>query len=398
METVKGVKYFVGEEAILRQKVLQTIVDVYKAFNFEPIETPALEYFSLFSQKSGPEIESQMYTFSDKKGEKLALRPEHTISKLKAVIENKSIPKPIKAYSVGPVWRYEDVSKGRYREFIQADVDIYGSKSIFYDAEVIACIHSAFQAIGIKEYDIHINNRKALQSKIDELGIPFLTGLEVMRTVDKLDKIGEKGVKELLDKLIGSEKAKGLLEYISSDEPAEGQGRDEIFKLVDYLKDYSITNVKIDNSLVRGLDYYDGNIFEFISYAKEYKGTVSGGGRYDGLGKKFDVEIPVVGGTLGFDRAMEILGQRNKIDFSEKYCIISVDNDKKATEIAMRLRDSMVSTDLILGESLKKALDYCNAKRIRYAVIVGNKDLAEGKVTIRDLKTKEEKKVSESSL
>lgn len=398
MEVVKGTRYFIGNQAVLRQEVLQSIINVYKSFNFEPIETPALEYFDLFSKKSGPEIESQMYTLYDKKGEKLALRPEHTISKLKAVVENKSIPKPIKAYSAGPVWRYEDVSKGRYREFIQVDLDIYGSKSIFYDAEIIACIDTALQSIGISEYTIHINNRKALQAEIDNLKIPFEAGLEVMRTIDKIDKLGLEGVEKLLHNLISKEQTEKLLDYLKSNELVDGEGKNELLELTEYLKMYNINNFKIDNSLVRGLDYYDGNVFEFVSDSGSFKGTIAGGGRYDSLSKKFGTLIPMVGGSIGFERIMEILSERQRIDFSEKYCVISIDSDADAIKIAMRLRKNMVSCDLIVGESLSKGLDYCNAKKIRYAVIVGKRDLQSNKVTIHDLKTGEEKKIGVDEL
>ena len=176
VDKVKGVRDFIGTEAYLRQQALETIRKTYELFGFEPVETPSFEYLSLFTNKSGPEIESQLYSFEDKKGEKLALRPEHTVSKLRVISGNKSLVFPLKAYSIGNVWRYEDTKKGRWREFIQADIDVFGSSNIMYDSEVVACIDFALKKLGIKDYKINLSNRKILTSSMPSspsISLPF---------------------------------------------------------------------------------------------------------------------------------------------------------------------------------------------------------------------------------
>lgn len=398
-ERIKGVRDFIGREAILREETIKSIRDSYEIFGFEPLETPAIEYLSLFTDKSGEEIENQLYSFSDKKGEKLALRPEHTVSKLRVVSGDKSIVKPFKAYSIGNVWRYEDTSKGRYREFVQADIDVYGSGSIRYDAEVIGCIDFAFKKLGLSEYKIHINNRKVLQSLLADLGIGALDGIKVMREMDKIDKIGLESVLKQLESLLNTTQLSKMKDYLTGKFSPESSGQNEINELLEYLKDYGITNAVVDNALVRGIAYYDGNIFEFIHEADPFKGTIAGGGRYDTLSQKFDLEMPIVGAAIGFDRVVEILKTRPFEDYVNKYCVVNIDSMDKAMEIGQRLRNKGLSVDILLDKvSLSKALDYCNSKKIRYAVIVGSKDLQSGEITIRDLKQKKDSKVREDQL
>ncbi|MCL4399639.1 histidine--tRNA ligase [Candidatus Parvarchaeota archaeon] len=398
VERVKGVRDFSGKEAAIRQTILQKIRESYELFGFEPVETPIIEYLSLFTQKSGEEIESQIYSFADKKGEKLALRPEHTVSKLRLVASNKSIVKPFKAYSIGNVWRYEDPGKGRHREFTQADIDIYGSKSIKYDAEVIGCIDFALKRIGVENFKVHINNRKVLQAVMESAKIPFLSSLQVMREMDKTDKIGAAAVRENISKLVGNEKAEKIRDYIEGRFMPESEGNIEIDELLAYLKDYKV-NAVVDNSLVRGIAYYDGNVFEFISEDEKFKGTVASGGRYDQLSLKFNTEMPITGGSIGFDRIMDMISKDVSDDFLDRYCVVNIDDVDKSIEIASRLREKGIQTDILFEDvSLSKALDYCNSKKIRYAVIIGKRDIQKGEITIRDLKEKKDLKVKESEL
>ncbi len=400
VERIKGTRDFIGAEAALRQQLLNKIRSSYSLFGFEPVETPSLEYLQLFTEKSGPEIENQLYSFEDKKGEKLALRPEQTVSKMRVITNNKSLIKPIKTYSIGTVWRYEDVAKGRLREFIQADVDIYGGKSVFYDAEIIACVDFTLKSIGIKDYKIHLNNRKILQDMLDSFGIEFEAGLQVLREMDKLDKVGIESVEKSIADIIGKEKSRKITDFITGKLDVKSEvGGKELNDLVQYLEQYGIKNYVIDRKLVRGLAYYDGNIFEFIADSGPYKGTIAAGGRYDMLSKQFNSDLPATGCTIGFERIFEIFKSTFKDEFSEKSCVISIDNDKEAIKIAMSLRSKGKTVDLLLSDlSLSKALTYCNSKKIRYAILVGNKDLKEGLVTVRDLKEKKDTKLKLSDL
>ncbi|MEM0143886.1 MAG: ATP phosphoribosyltransferase regulatory subunit, partial [Candidatus Parvarchaeum sp.] len=308
-ERVKGVRDFTGKEAFLRQQALETIRKTYELFGFEPIETPSFEYLSLFTDKSGPEIESQLYSFEDKKGEKLALRPEHTISKLRVVSGNKSIVFPFKAYSIGNVWRYEDIKKGRWREFIQADIDVFGSSNIDYDSEVIACIDFALKKLGVKGYKINVSNRKILTSLMENLKVEAEKIVQVLREIDKVNKIGLEEVIKRISELIGKERAEKIRDYLNGKDLTGYHGINEVDHLIEDLKKtYKIDGVYFDRSLVRGQDYYDGSIFEFEFTEGDLKGVVlAGGGRYDRISRNFGSDFAIVGGSIGFDVVMEVL-------------------------------------------------------------------------------------------
>ena len=235
-ERVKGVRDFMGREAFLRQQALETIRKTYALFGFEPVETPSFEYLSLFTDKSGPEIESQLYSFEDKKGEKLALRPEHTISKLRVVSGNKSLVFPLRAYSIGNVWRYEDTKKGRWREFIQADIDVFGSSNIMYDSEVIACIDFALKKLGINGYKINVSNRKILTSLMENLQVEAEKIVQVLREIDKLNKVGIEEVTKNVSNLIGAEKAEKVRDYLNGKDVTGLEGIKEVDYLIEDLK------------------------------------------------------------------------------------------------------------------------------------------------------------------
>ncbi|MCL5106675.1 MAG: histidine--tRNA ligase [Candidatus Parvarchaeota archaeon] len=394
-ERVKGVRDFTGREAFLRQQALETIRKAYELFDFEPIETPSFEYLSLFTNKSGPEIESQLYSFEDKKGEKLALRPEHTISKLRVVAGNKSLVFPLRAYSIGNVWRYEDTKKGRWREFIQADIDVFGSSNIMYDSEVIACIDFALKKLGIKDYKINVSNRKILTSLMENLQVEAEKIVQVLREIDKMNKVGIEEVTKRVSDLIGNEKAEKVRDYLNGKDITGLEGAKEIdYLMSDLKKTYGIEGVYFDRSLVRGQDYYDGSIFEFEFTEGELKGVVlAGGGRYDKISRNFDSDFAIVGGSIGFDVIMEVLTANYKNDFYKTFCVISVDDMDKARAVAADLRKAGIITDILLDSvSLSKGLDYCNSKKIKYAIIVGKRDLQDGVVTVRDMENKREMK------
>ncbi|EEZ93280.1 MAG: histidyl-tRNA synthetase [Candidatus Parvarchaeum acidiphilum ARMAN-4] len=401
IDRVKGVRDFIGITAVLRQQALESIRKSYELFGFEPIETPSFEYLSLFTNKSGPEIESQLYSFEDKKGEKLALRPEHTISKLRVVSGNKSLVFPLRAYSIGNVWRYEDTKKGRWREFIQADIDIFGSADIKYDSEIIACIDFAIKRLGIENYKINVSNRKILTSLMESLKVEVEKIVQVLREIDKVHKVGLDEVIKRISELIGETKAEKVRDYLNGKEIPGIEGiKDVEYLISDLKKNYGIEGVYFDRSLVRGQDYYDGSIFEFEFTEGELKGVVlAGGGRYDKISMKFDSDFPISGGAIGFDVIMEVLVSNYKNKFYKTLCVLSVDDLETSRKIAASLRKEGLVTDIILEDTpLSKGLNYCNSKKIKYAIIVGKRDLKDNLVTVRDLESKREMKFKLDSL
>ncbi|MCW1292574.1 MAG: histidine--tRNA ligase [Candidatus Parvarchaeota archaeon] len=384
-QRVKGTRDFI-QDALLRENLIDKIKESYSLFGFKPIITPSIEYLSLYKNKAGEEIENQLYSFEDKKGEKLVLRPEHTLSKLRAV-NSLQLPKPMKFYSIGNVWRYEDVSKGRYREFIQADIDTYGSEDPFFDAEIIQCIDFTLRKIGINDYTINISSRKIWDEFLEKVNLKDKEK-EILRLIDKIDKVGEENVKLELERM----NALSVLEFLENKEISK-----DLLKLFEHLDKLKI-NYVFNKKIVRGLDYYDSFVFEFIS--NDLKMSIAGGGRYDSLSKKvFGKELSATGGSIGFERVFELIKSKYKEEFSDQVCVISVGEDKEAIEIANELRLNSIRTNLFLSETnLSKAMDYCNKNMIRFAVIVGRRELSEGTVKLKDLKESKEMNIKKSEL
>lgn len=413
---VKGTRDFLPEEMILRQQVLEKIRKVFETFGFQPLETSALESWEVLSAKDagGDEILNETYNFEDKNGRKIGLRYDLTVPLARVISENPNLPLPFKRYQIEKVWRYGDIAKDRFREFLQADVDIIGSESVIADAEIIACAIECFNALGFKKFFVKLNNRKILTEMLKKSGIDDNKFLDALRSIDKLDKIGVEGVKkELEDKRISSESIKKIIKFIEIKGENEkilkeieslGEGVEEIKEIISYLKTLKLgSKVKIDLSLARGLDYYTGPIFEVI--AEEGIGSVAGGGRYDKMiGLFLGRDLPATGISLGIERIIEIMIERKMIDkikSKTKIFVVAV-NDKmrnKVLEIVQELRERSIEVDYDLRfRSLSKQLEYVDSLGIPFAAIVGEKELKENSVKIRDMKTGKEKLIKTDNI
>jgi histidyl-tRNA synthetase len=405
---VKGTRDILPEEMILRQQVLEKIRKVFETFGFQPLETPALEPWETLSAKGagGEEILNETYNFEDKGGRKIGLRYDLTVPLARVIADNPNLPLPFKRYQIEKVWRYGDIAKDRFREFLQADIDIVGSDSAIADAEVIACAIECFNALGFKKFVVRLNNRKILTellkvSKIEEEKIT-----DTLRTIDKLDKVGVDIVKkELEEKKISKDSIKRMISFIEiKGEPEKvlkeieelGEGVKELKEIISYLKIMKFdSKIKVDLSLARGLDYYTGPIFEV--FAEEGIGSIAGGGRYDKMiGLFLGRDVPATGISLGIERIMEVMRERKMADETKnktKVFVVAV-NDKvrdKVLEIAQMLRDKSIATDYDLRfRSLSKQLDYVNSFGIPFAVIVGEKELVKNSVKIKNMKTGKE--------
>lgn len=404
----KGTRDFLPQEMVKRQFVVDTIRKIYERYGFEPLDTPVFEDWDVLKVKSGEEAKNQIYYFKDKSNRELGLRFDLTVGMARVVAENPELPKPFKRYMIDKAWRYEDISKGRYREFVQADIDTIGVTGMIADAECVACIVSALSELGLKDLTIRMNNRKLLNLLIDELGIAEKKEA-VMRAMDKLDKIGEEGVIEELKKVATprnveriTEFAKGKFKLAGSEEAiAELEEIKKLLKLFDVK-----AKVVIDYSLVRGLGYYTGPIFE-VMYGG-YKKTVAGGGRYDGLIGIYGKEaLPATGMSIGVDRVTEILDEAGLFENAgvgktNVECFVAAvkkEQLEKAIEISQNLREAGIKCAIDLaGKNLSKNMEYCNSKGMQKMIIVGPKDLQESKVTVRDMKSGEEKKVKITEL
>jgi len=374
--------------------LVSVIERVFNNYGYEPLDSPAFEDWELLSAKSagGEELKKETYYFKDKSDRELGLRYDFTVPTARIVASDPSIPKPFKRYSIGKVWRYDQPQAGRYREFWQADVDIYGTLLPVADAEVIVVAVDCLRKLGFKDFKVRLNDRRVIERKIVNLGIK--NPLEVFRCLDKLEKMGEECViKELREKEIDTGKIEKIMKLVRS-KPEE---MDELESLVRELKKFGISKeIVVDFSLVRGFDYYTGAVFEISTGGL----SIAGGGRYDGLVETYGGKpTPAVGISLGVSRIIDEM-EKKKLFKIEDYparvfvCAVKEEVNAEVVKIVQELRGNGVSADFdTAGRNLRKQLDYVNAKNIPFAIIVGPEELKTKKLVLRDMKSGKEKKL-----
>ena len=392
--TLKGFRDFLPQEARKRQYVINTLKKVFESFGFEPLETPTLEYEEILLGKYGDEGDKLMYRFTDNGGRKVALRYDQTVplARVSAQYQNQ-LPTPFKRYQIQPVWRAENTQKGRFREFLQCDIDTVGVNSLYADAEIVTCVINSLEALGFKDFKILINDRTIFsevvrKNKIDEKDLP-----KIVITIDKLKKIGEDGViKELIEKGLSDKQAISLLQDIKNYPLTEDL--EEIFSLLDDMSG-EMTKYEHSPSLARGLDYYTKMIFE-VEIEGYSAGSVVGGGRYDQLIGIFAKKgIPAVGCAFGFDRIMEAIEQFNLFpqDLITTKVLVTIFSEELGLQsilAAKSLRSKNIDTELWLDPEIKldKQLKYADQKGIPYALIIGPEEAEKNLVTLKDLVNK----------
>ena len=406
-KTLKGFRDFLPKEAKKRQYAIDILRSVFESYGFEPLETPALEYEEILLGKYGEEGDKLMYRFEDNGKRKVALRYDQTVPLARVIAQysprggagQNELVMPFKRYQIQPVWRAENTQKGRFREFLQCDADIVGLDTPLSDAETILVAAKSLEKLGFKNYKVLINDRSNLFT-FEKDREPFLEqGLKIIRAVDKLKKIGrEKVLGEIVGKGIPSEQATYAIQTIEQMQPTERL--QNIFALLNKLG-INEAQFEFSPTLARGLDYYTGLIFE-IERDGYAAGSVCGGGRYDNLiGMFAGREIPAVGFAFGFDRLIEAMEQFNLfpagIDATTKVLvtIFSPELKEKSIEVSSRLRSNNVSTEIYLDENAKmeKQLKYADQKNIPYVLIIGPEEMEKDMVTVRDMKTREQKTV-----
>jgi len=377
MESVKGFRDFTGAEALKREKTKSMLVDIFKSYGFEPAETPVIENEEFVkSQAQGDEAISDIFKLEDKGKRKLALRYEFTFQ-LKRIANNKKLP--YKRYQIGEVFRDEPVSGNRLRQFTQCDADIIGA-SVKDEAEILAMTSKILKELGIKA-EINVNNRKLLNEILDKQGIKAKA--EVIREIDKLDKLPEQQVKENLKKY-GAAK---LLDIFKKPESyfKKYKSYDEILELKKACKNYG-AEIKFSPSLARGLSYYNGTIFEIKT--KDMKESICGGGSYLVNGNQ----------ACGISFGLERISSLAKIPVKEeRIVIISINEDKKAITLAENLRKLGKEVIVMYGKPTK-ALEFANSYGISYVIFLGQEEAKKKKVKLRDMKTGIEKLIGEKEL
>ncbi len=416
--TLAGFMELLPEEQILFEQMKQKIEKTYQKFGFLPLDTPIIELSEVLLAKAGGETEKQIYRFN--KGDTdLALRFDLTVPLAKFVAKNYgNLSFPFRRYQIGKVYRGEKVQKGRFREFYQCDIDIIGDEelSILNDAEIPNVIYTIFKELGFDDFTICINNRKLLNGLFESLS-QNENATEILRIIDKIDKIGKEAVIEELEKInVQKDSINRILEFIEIDGTNDEKisklqnlniqndifkvGLEEITETIKYIRIFGIpeNNFKIDLTIARGLDYYTGTVYEtFLNEHREI-GSVCSGGRYENLAEYYtNKKLPGIGISIGLTRLFYVLNELNLIKAEQKsiskVLVIPMSEDLKVPiEIANKLRKQEVNTEIYLNDKkLKAKMKYADKLQIPYVIIVGDDEINSGIVKIRNMETGEEK-------
>ncbi|MCX6643425.1 MAG: histidine--tRNA ligase [Candidatus Bathyarchaeota archaeon] len=419
----KGTRDFLPDEMLKRNWVLDKIREVYELYGFEPLGTPAFESWELLKMKSGADVINQIYYFKDKSERELGLRFEWTASLARVVANHRELLMPFKRYAIGPVWRYENPSEKRFREFWQADADTIGVSDSLADAEILAFAVECLRKIVFEVFVIKLNDRRILETLIQISVMPKEHISDIIRTVDKLDKIGRDAVIDelshyvsnksfsinLLDRITVKDTPEVVLSLIEAFFENSDQGINgctSLREIVGYAKSFGYYEyLTIDLSLARGLDYYTGPVFEITAKGYEDYGSIAGGGRYDEIINVFGGEsTPATGIALGIERIVSLLEMKGgfkdlKLGADVLVAAIGKKAESQAILIAQNLRSAGVPTLIdLLSRNLRKQLEYASKKNVRKVVIIGDKELMEDSVTVRDMDTGQQIKVKRGEL
>lgn len=394
-QTLKGFRDFLPEEMAIRQKVINTLKEVFELYGFLPLETPALEYAETLLGKYGDEADKLIYKFKDLGGREIGLRYDLTVPLARVIATNPDLPMPFKRYQIQPVWRADKPQAGRYREFLQCDADIIGTNSSLADAELIMVAIKALKLLGFKNFKALINDLSNPYFFKTSFDIPNDKLLLVFRKLDKLNKIGKDGViNELVNDGFTPERAREIIENLN-DQPTE-----RIDQIFDYLDKNGVPKSQYQflPSLTRGLDYYTSTVFE-MAIDDYLGGSVAGGGRYDRLiGQFTGKDLPATGFSFGIDRLIEAGKQQGifknlpKTSTKVLVSIFSPEYLKNSIEIANGLRTENIPTELYLDPETKldKQLKYADKKKIPFVIIIGPEEINNKMVTIKEMKTGEQ--------
>ena len=406
-----------------RQVQFDRMVDIlrksYSLYGFTPLDTPAIEASEVLLAKGGGETEKQIYRFT--KGDSdLSLRFDLTVPLAKYVaLHQNELTFPFRRFQIGKVYRGERAQKGRYREFYQADIDVIGDGAldITNEAEIPSIIYKTFTALGLRRFKIRVNNRKVLNGLFALLGLEEQAG-DVMRTIDKLEKIGPEKVKAILvdDFAVAADTADTLLGLLAAEDPMAAlepfKGKNELFDLgvseletvVKYMSAYGVPqdHFMVDLTIARGLDYYTGTVYETVMLDHPEVGSICSGGRYDNLAEYYtDKQLPGVGISIGLTRLFSVLEAQGYLNDElltapADVLILPMTEDLSAAiSFATTLRDAGVRAQLHCEKKkFKQKLSYADKLSIPYAAFLGEDEIAQGKVTVKDLTTGEQQTVT----
>ncbi len=419
----RGMRDILPQKMLQRRYVMRVIENVFERFGFEPLQTPALELAQTLLGKYGPDAEKLIYDARHREGkEELALRYDLSVPLSRVVAMNPELTKPFKRYQIAPVWRAERPQKGRYREFYQCDADIVGATSMLADAEIIAMIFAILSELGFKEFVTKLNHRQVLTALGEYSGVPTESLGGLYRAIDKLEKIGRDGVRaEMVKNQIPApavEKILALLDLPTDDLAAWREtlrayprgiaGIDELEQLTQHTRALGVNpaRLQVDLTMVRGLEYYTGPIFETVVTEPKI-GSLTGGGRYDGLIGLFSkTALPATGTTVGIERIIDVMDELRmfppNLGKTVTQVLVTVfDATQRAASLAlgMELRAAGVNTEVWYdADGLGKQLKYAAAKAIPFALIAGPDENAAAVITLRDLNSGEQSQIARDEI
>ena len=421
--TLSGFMELLPAPQLQMERIMEIIRSSYALYGFTPLDTPLIEASEILLAKGGGETEKQIYRFT--KGDSdLSLRFDLTVPLAKYVaLHYADLAFPFKRYQIGKVYRGERAQRGRFREFYQADIDVIGDGQldITNDAEIPAIIYTVFSRLGLRKFQIRINNRKILNGFYAMLGLTEKSG-DIMRTVDKLEKIGADTVRaifvddlgiapEQADEIMAftaihgtNEQVLAALEGYRGRNPLFDEGLSELTTVTKYLSGFGVPqdNFAVDLTIARGLDYYTGTVYETTLLDHPEIGSVCSGGRYDNLAEYYtDRQMPGVGISIGLTRLFYVLGEQGMLNAevptapADALILPMTDDLSAAVALATQLRANGLRTQLYTeAKKFKAKMNYADKLGVPFVLILGEDEIASGVVTCKNMKTGEQSKLS----
>ena len=417
--TLSGFMELLPARQVQFDRMVEILRKTYSLYGFTPLDTPAIEASEVLLAKGGGETEKQIYRFT--KGDSdLSLRFDLTVPLAKYVALNYGqLTFPFRRFHIGKVYRGERAQRGRFREFYQADIDVIGDGAldISNEAEIPAIIYKTFTALGLKRFKIRVNNRKLLNGLFALLGLSERAG-DVMRTIDKLEKIGPDKVREILtgDFGVSADTAGQLLDLLSTSDPLSAlealkgknelldQGMDELNTVVNYMSAFGVPedHFMVDLTIARGLDYYTGTVYETVMLDHPEIGSICSGGRYDNLAEYYiDKKLPGVGISIGLTRLFFVLEDQGYLNpdvltAPADVLVLPMTEDlSPAIAAATALRDHGIRTQIHAEKKkFKQKLSYADKLGVPYVLLLGEDEIAQGKVALKDLTTGQQQLVT----
>jgi histidyl-tRNA synthetase len=404
LQPLKGFRDFLPDTMIIRNEAIRRVKSVFEKYGFEELQTPYLEHQDVLLGKYGAEAEKLMYLFNDPGKRPVGLRYDLTVPLARVAATHPNLIYPFKRYQIQPVWRAENTQKGRYREFYQCDVDTLGSNSPLADAEILAVIYETLQILEFPEFTIKVNSRPVLFSTMEKSGVEKDKWLDVIQSIDKLDKKSKEEVEtELAQKGYPVNTIKLIFDSLDTVKPDDFLQRTIATALKLGIDEKSLV---FDPHLARGLDYYTGPIFETVVTLPKI-GSITGGGRYDQLLKSLGgPDIQAVGTTIGLDRACDViteLGLWKNVKSTKTDVLVTVFSQELENEsltITKHLRENGLNTEVYLSDTarLDKQLKYADRKGINWLVVIGPEEAEKGTAILKNLKTGHQEEVKTDDL